>query len=38
VTRDSVEIKPIGILNPTVIKRKLKPGETFLLTPGMVKE
>ncbi len=36
VTKDSVEITPLTVVNPTTIKRKLKPGETFLLAPGMV--
>lgn len=38
VTRDSVEITPLNILNPTTIKRELKPGETFVLTPATVRK
>lgn len=37
VTKDSVEIKPLNILNPKTIKRKLSPGETFVLTPATVR-
>ena len=36
VTKDSVEITPLNLVNPTVIKRRLKPGETFVLAPGIV--
>lgn len=36
VTNDSVEITQLNVVNPVTIKRKLKPGETFVLTPGVV--
>ncbi|MCL6520681.1 MAG: glycoside hydrolase family 116 protein [Armatimonadetes bacterium] len=36
VTNDSVEIRPLNVLNPMPIKAKLAPGETFILTSGRV--
>ena len=37
VTNDSVEIKPLNVAGSVVIKRKLTPGETFVLSAGVVK-
>lgn len=37
VTNTSVEITPLGVINPVTIKHKLTPGQTFTLTAGTVK-
>ena len=37
VTNESVEITPLGVINPLTVNHKLKPGETFTLTAGVVK-
>lgn len=37
VTNDSVEIKALDVANPFTIRRRLKPGDTFLLTPTVIR-